>query len=70
MNTNNAAIVEQAASSSLRVLMTHERWIEVGRILVTDPLAKTALLGLGGHFQALAVDIVFPANRNVFNSNS
>ena len=39
MNTNNAAIVEQAASSSLRVLMTHERWIEVGRILVTGLIA-------------------------------
>ena len=39
MNTNNAAIVEHAASSSLRVLMTHERWIEVGRILVTGLIA-------------------------------
>ena len=39
MNTDNAAIVEQAASSSLRVLMTHERWIEVGRILLTGLIA-------------------------------
>ena len=39
MNTNNAAIVEQAASSSLRVLMTHERWVEVGRILFTGLIA-------------------------------
>ena len=39
MNTNNAAIVEQKASSSLRVLMTHERWIEVGRILFTGLIA-------------------------------
>lgn len=39
MNTKNDAIVEQATSSSLRVLMTHERWIEVGRILVTGLIA-------------------------------
>ena len=39
MNTNNAAIVEQTASSSLWVLMTHERWIEVGRILFTGLIA-------------------------------
>ena len=39
MNTNNAAIVEQTAPSSLRVLMTHERWIEVGRILFTGLIA-------------------------------
>ena len=41
MNTNNEVIVEQATPSSLRVLMTHERWIEVGRILFTG---LTALL--------------------------
>ena len=39
MNPNNAAIVEQTASSSLRALMTHERWIEVGRILFTGLIA-------------------------------
>ena len=39
MNANNAVIVEQAASSSLQVLMTHERWIEVARILFTGLIA-------------------------------
>ena len=39
MNTNNKAIVEQAASSSLQLLMTHERWVEVGRILFTGLIA-------------------------------
>lgn len=38
MNTKNDAIVE-STSSSLRVLMTNERWIEVGRILVTGLIA-------------------------------
>lgn len=39
MNTNNTAIAEQAASSCIRELMTHQRWIEVGRIVITGLIA-------------------------------
>ena len=39
MNTNDATLIEETPSSSLRVLMTHERWVEVGRILFTGLIA-------------------------------
>ena len=39
MNTNNTAIAEQVASSGIRELMTHERWVEVARILFTGLIA-------------------------------
>ncbi len=39
MNVNSAAAAEQASASSLRVLMTRARRIEVGRILLTGLVA-------------------------------
>ncbi len=39
MNVNSAAAAEPASASSLRVLMTRTRWVEVGRILLTGLVA-------------------------------
>ena len=39
MSINNEVIMEKLSTSGFRVLMTHERWIEVGRILVTGLIA-------------------------------
>ena len=39
MSINNEVIMEKSSTSSFGVLMTHERWIEVARILVTALIA-------------------------------
>ncbi|MBW8307361.1 MAG: cation-translocating P-type ATPase [Thiobacillus sp.] len=39
MNVNSEAAAEPASASSLRVLMTRSRWIEVGRIVLTGLVA-------------------------------
>ena len=39
MSINNEVIMEKSSTSSFGVLMTHERWIEVARILVTGLIA-------------------------------
>ena len=39
MNVNSEAAAEQASASSLRMLITRSRWIEVGRILLTGLVA-------------------------------
>ena len=39
MSINNEVIMEKSSTSSFGVLMTHERWIEVARILVTGLVA-------------------------------
>jgi len=39
MKMNSAAVAEQASASSLRVLITRARWIEVGRIFLTGVVA-------------------------------
>jgi heavy metal translocating P-type ATPase len=39
MGNNSAVLIDQSSSFSFRVLITQERWIEVGRILVTGLIA-------------------------------